>query len=60
MKIIITIEDDKLLQAINKAFENGGRPGDLDNPDYINAQDIAQWIVPQLELDDEDIEIERD
>ena len=58
MKIIITIRGSKLLKAINWAFKAGGRPDGLDNPEMIDAQDIAQWIVPNLELDDEDIELE--
>lgn len=60
MRIIIEIDDDKMLNALNEAFKRGGRPDGLADPKYIDEQDIAQWIVPKLDIRVENIEIERD
>ena len=61
MEIIITVDDDKVLQAINKAFRKQGRPADglLDDPSYIDEQDIAMCIVPNLDIEADAIEIVR-
>ena len=60
MIITITVKDDKVLEAINTAWKRAGRPEGLKDPEMIDIQDIAMWIVPNLEIDDSDIEIERD
>jgi hypothetical protein len=59
MIITITVSEDKVLQAINKAFKDQGRPDGLDDPKYIDEQDIAQHIVPRLDIEADAIEIER-
>ena len=59
MEIIITVDDDKVLKAINDGWKSEGRPDGLESADLIDSQDIAQWIVPKLDLEDKDIEINR-
>ena len=62
MIITIRVSADRVLQAINKGFKAAGRPDTLDDPKYIDEQDIATYIVPLLGIEDEldAIEIERD
>lgn len=59
MIITITVDDDKVLEAIHHQWKKAGRPDTLDDASYIDSQDIAQWLIPYLELDDKDIEIDR-
>ena len=62
MIITITVSDDKVLNAINEGFKKVGRPDNdtLDDPKYIDEQDIVRYVVPSLGIEDNAIEIERD
>lgn len=57
MIITIKVDDEEVLRALNKAFKHGGRPDELESVEYIDEQDIEQWILPGLEV--KGIEIER-
>lgn len=59
MIITITVDDDKVLQALNKAWKKIGRPDALEDPNSLDEQDIAEYALKELEVEASDIEIDR-
>jgi len=62
MRIIIEVDDGKVLDAVNAGFRKVGYSYNsmLEDVNLIDVQDIATYIMPSLDVDEKDIEIERD
>jgi len=60
MIITIKVDDDKILEAVIFGMKKEGyRNAVIDDVKYIDPSDIARFIIPSLDINDEDIEIER-
>jgi hypothetical protein len=61
MIITITVKDETILKAVNLGMVRGGYPADdvLDDADLIDSGDILRWIMPILEIDEKDVDIDR-
>ncbi len=60
MIITIKVDDAKVLEAVVFGMKKEGYGNDvIDDAKYIDQSDIARFIVPALDINDEDIEIER-
>ena len=60
MTIIIEVSDDKVLEAVVKGMKRAGYGNDvITDPKYIDESDIQQYIIPSLDVDADDITIER-
>jgi hypothetical protein len=61
MIITITVKDKTILKAVNLGMIRGGYPANdvLDDADLIDSGDILRWIMPILEIDEKDVDIDR-
>lgn len=61
MRIIIDVDDSKVLEAVNAGFRRCDVPEEdlITDVDIIDESDISRFVVPSLEIEDTDIQIER-
>lgn len=62
MVIRITVSDDKVLKAVKQGMIKNGYPKNdvLEDATLIDENDVAQYLIKGIDVDAEDITIDRD